>query len=395
LSAAGRRRGALAAALAATALVVLPATAPHRAHAAASPATVWLCRPGSAGDPCTASLRTTVISGSGGRTTRTATPAASSPYDCFYVYPTVSGESTSNADLRIQAAERSVAIAQASRFSTVCRVWAPMYRQVTLASLLSPTAEASALGVAYASLLAAWRDYIAHDNDGRPFVLIGHSQGAAMLIRLIASQVDGDAALRRRLVSAIVLGGNVTVPAGKAIGGSFRNIPACGSPAQVGCVIAYSSFPGVPPGASLFGRPGQGVSLLSGQGATKGMAVLCVNPARIGGGTAPLYPYFPTSYATGAVRQAVTTPWVEFPELYTASCRSSGGATWLQVTDVGRASDHRPRLTESDGPLWGFHVADVNVALGNLVADVAGEEAAYARASLSRSVRRAAQRLPR
>jgi len=28
-------------------------------------------------------------------------------------------------------------VAQASRFSTVCRVWAPMYRQETLAGLLS------------------------------------------------------------------------------------------------------------------------------------------------------------------------------------------------------------------------------------------------------------------
>ena len=46
--------------------------------------------------------------------------------------------------------------------------------------------------VAYASLLSAgWSDYLAHDNDGRPVIFIGHSQGAAMLIQLMLSgQID-------------------------------------------------------------------------------------------------------------------------------------------------------------------------------------------------------------
>ncbi|HTN79059.1 MAG TPA: DUF3089 domain-containing protein, partial [Acidimicrobiales bacterium] len=57
------------------------------------------------------------------------------PVDCFYVYPTVSTQAGPNADLTIEPAEKTVAEAQASRFSSVCNVWAPMYRQVTLSSL--------------------------------------------------------------------------------------------------------------------------------------------------------------------------------------------------------------------------------------------------------------------
>ena len=89
-------------------------------------------------------------------------------FDCFYVYPTVSTESD-NANLAIQPAEIAAAVAQASRFSQVCNVWAPMYRQATAAALTDGAAfKPSVIATAYNSLLSAWRDYLAHDNHGRP-----------------------------------------------------------------------------------------------------------------------------------------------------------------------------------------------------------------------------------
>lgn len=347
-----------------------------QAASSGTSATVWLCHPGQSGDPCASNLATTVVAANGARTSQNASDAANPRFDCFYVYPTVSSESSTNSDLAIQPAETEVAQAQASRFSQVCRVWAPMYRQETLSALLttSESAAVAAENVAYASLLSGWSDYLAHDNDGRPIIFIGHSQGAAMLIRLLESQVDQNATLRARMVSAIVLGGNVAVPSGRESGATFKNIPGCTSSGQTGCVIAYSSFPSQPPSDSLFGIPGQGVSLQSGQTATKGLQVLCVNPAALGGGTGALSPYFPSSALGG-----VSTPWVSFPSLYTASCAHSGNTTWLQINDIGSHSDKRPRVSEADGPLWGYHEYDVNIALGNLVADVAAEESAYLR----------------
>jgi hypothetical protein len=337
--------------------------------------TVWLCRPGLADDPCAADLDATSVAADGSTTPQPASPAPSPRFDCFYVYPTVSTETTDNADLRVQPVETAAAMAQVSRFSSVCRVWAPMYRQRTAASLAKglgtdPTGDA----VAYASVLSAWQDYLAHDNDGRPVIFIGHSQGAAMLIRLLRAQIDPDPVRRALLVSAIILGGNVQVPTGATVGGSFLHIPACTSVRQTRCVIAYSSFPGRPPKRSLFGRPGQGVSLQSGQTATTGMQVLCTNPADLAGGSGPLDPYFPRSASTAT---SITTPWVTYPGLYTAQCQSAGGATWLQVTAIGGPADHRPRVSETLGPLWGLHLDDVNLALGNLVSLVAQQEAAF------------------
>ncbi len=183
------------------------------------------------------------------------------------MYPTVTASgATSNTGTAVTPALEGAAVAQASRFSQVCNVWAPTYRQRTSASLAQGLGnDPAADQVSYESLLAGWKDYLAHDNDGRPIVFIGHSQGAANLIRLLRSQVDDDPALRDRMVSAIILGGNVQVPMGKTVGGTFAHIPACTRTSQTGCVIAYSSFSSAPPADSLFGRPGQGVSLQSGQ----------------------------------------------------------------------------------------------------------------------------------
>jgi len=388
----GRRCGILALASAALAVGMLcgpvsaVASAPGGGAAAraleAASTTVWLCKPGQSNDPCAYSPATTTVTAQGTTSVSTPSPSATAhEFDCFYVYPTVSTEPGPNADLAIQPAEVDAAVAQASQFSQVCNVWAPMYRQATEAALKSGAGfRPSVIATAYDSLLSAWKDYLAHDNDDRPIVFIGHSQGAAMLIKLLRSQVDTSPGLRKQMVSAIILGGNVQVPVGGDVGGSFQNIPTCRSATQTGCVIAYSSFGSPPPRNAVFGRPGQGVSLQSGQTTKKGQQVACVNPVTFSAQAGDLQPLFPR--VTSRVRHVkVTTPWVSFPSLYTAQCEQGGGASWLQVTPTSVPGDPRPTVSISPllGPAWGYHLADVNLALGNLLADVGHEEAAYHR----------------
>jgi hypothetical protein len=338
--------------------------------------TVWLCRPGLVDDPCTANLDSTAVTANGSSTVVPAAPSKASKFDCFYVYPTVSTQPSDNANLKVQPAEIAAAVEQASLFSQVCRVWAPMYRERTADSLAKGLGgDPAADQVAYESLLAGWKDYLAQGNDGRPMVFIGHSQGAAMLIKLLQSQVDPDPRLRQRMVVAIILGGNVQVPAGKTVGASFRHIPLCTSAGEPRCVIAYSTFGSTPPRTSNFGRPGQGVSLQSDQTNAKGQLVACVNPVNFSGAASALLPYFLSATAPVPV-VTVQTPWVSFPGLYTAQCETRDGATWLKVIGGAVAGDPRPRVTASLGPDWGYHTDDVNLALGDLVADVAQAEAA-------------------
>jgi Protein of unknown function (DUF3089) len=323
------------------------------------------------------------VSATGSKTSEPAKPVADPPIDCFYVYPTVSNQPTPNANLHIDPEETAVAVAQASRFSPVCRIYAPMYRQLTTSALadVGSSATATAAITAYAGVEAAWRDYLAHDNHGRGVVVIGHSQGAFLLTALLQREVDPVAAVRKKLVSAILLGGNVTVPKGKRVGGAFTNIPSCTSGNEVGCVVAYSSFDSVPPANSLFGRAGTGIDANFG-GATKpGTQVLCTNPAALSGSGDKLRPYFPAGafpgLSSGRAASKVSTAWVSFPGEYTATCRNTGGASWLQVTTT-HADDPRPVAQPSLGPTWGLHLVDVNIALGNLVALVAEQARAYA-----------------
>lgn len=355
----------------------MPGSASGHPNTNSSESTVWLCKPGEADDPCAGDLSVTSVSATRAISPEPKSPASESKFDCFYVYPTASPQKTPNANLTVQPEEVDAALSQAAQFSQVCNVWAPMYRQRTEADLLKglggdPTADQ----VAYDSLLAGWKDYLAHDNHGRPVIFIGHSQGAAMLIRLLHNVIDPSVRLRHLMVSAIILGGNVEVASGETRGGSFNHISTCTSATQVGCVIAYSSFGSEPPSDSLFGRPGQGVSLQSQQTTSQGQQVACVNPVNFSTGVAPLSPIFLTvSSPTPGVK--VTTPFVSFPGLYTAQCENQSGATWLQINVTKSVNDDRPIVSASLGPTWGLHLDDVNLALDNLVQDVSLKEKAY------------------
>ena len=187
--------------------------------------TVWLCRPGLSDNPCTSNLTTTVVRANGTTYVQRTHPAENPPIDCFYVYPTVSTQPTANANLHIDPQERAVAIAQASRFSQVCRVYAPMYPQLTL-SAISRGIRPQSAAIAYLGVLSAWNDYLAHYNRGRGVVLIGHSQGASLLIALIKREIDPSPTELQLLVSALLMGGNVTVPIGQNVGGDFAHISA-------------------------------------------------------------------------------------------------------------------------------------------------------------------------
>ena len=364
------KRAALAVCLAAFLAVCAPASAK----------TVWLCKPGLAENPCLAPLTTTVIEADGPPSVERVGRARRPAIDCFYVYPTVSGQPGLNADRTIEAEQRAVARQQASRFSQVCRPYAPVYRQLTLAAIQRTDVPASAARRAYLDVRNAWREYLRRHNRGRGVVLIGHSQGTYMLRDLVRREIDRHPKVRRRLVSALLIGGNVLVRRGRAPGGDFRNVPACRTNTQTGCVVAYSAFSEVPSPDARFGRatpsPGTG-----GNPATS--EVLCTNPAALRGGAASLQTVFRTEPFPGALgaligeRPDAPTPWAAVPNRFTARCRNEGGASWLHITHA--PGDARLTLSQTLGPAWGLHLYDINIALGDLVELVRRQAIAHRR----------------
>lgn len=342
----------------------------------------WLCRPGRQ-DACATDQTATVVQAGGATAIETFKADPDAPIDCFYVYPTVSSDPGGNSDMTPDLPEKAVVDQQLARFGQVCKLYAPSYRQATIAALRrvmtgQPSNADNAL--AYDDVRDAWNHYLAHDNQGRGVVLIGHSQGAIILQKLIAAEIDGKPA-QQRIVSALLLGANIPVDPAKD---SFGSLPLCRKAGQTGCVIAYVTFraDSPPSPASFFGKVAQ-----------PGQKAACVNPAALAGGRATLHGYFSDRTIMGtAMRPATTwtqgaapkTPFVALPGLVSAECVSNGAADYLAVTVHPDPAD--PRTDDIPGDLlamgvrvkdWGLHLVDVNLAMGDLVAVVEAQSKAY------------------
>jgi hypothetical protein len=364
------RRRLLAAGLAAACLA---AAAP-----AAQAKTVWLCNPHAASDPCRQSLTATALAPDfSARGTERARIDRRAPIDCFYVYPTVSDQPTPAATRVVDDRLRAIALYQASRFSQQCRVYAPVYRQITLAGLVNTGAVTPAMRErAYTDVRSAWRDYLKNDNRGRGVVFVSHSQGTFVLRRLLSEEVDGKP-VARRLVSALLIGGGVTVARGKDVGGDFDHIRACRSSSQTGCVVGYSTYGAEPPAGSIFGRVPE---------ADRGrLEVLCNNPASLRGGSRTLDSYVATTPFPGTIGALINgqlgqlpahvTPWLHQADSYRGRCDRSGGANVLRVTPLSGARE----LVPVPAATWGLHLADMNLAMGNLTDLVDSQSLAYLR----------------
>ena len=376
--------------IAAAALLAAPAAAqpPSEALAPApdyAKEANWLCLPGR-DDACSKPLPTTALNPNGYGSTGLVKPAANPPIDCFYVYPTVSRDPGDNSDLNPGLEEQGAAWVQFARYGTVCRTFAPIYRQATLTALRKAMAGAPiqrSFEPAYADVAAAWHYYLAHYNQGRPFVLIGHSQGSFMLERLIASEVENSPAASRML-SAVIAGFNVEVPEGKVVGGTFKKTPLCSRVGETGCVLAWTSFraSSPPPEQSIFGRA-----------ATPGMTVGCTNPARLGSdGPAPLDSYWFTLPSLSSTQVETKwssegpapTPFLRTEGLASGACVHHGNVGYFAITVNADPKDKRTDDIPGDVvalgqrlPGWGMHLADMNLPMGDVIRLIEAQRDAY------------------
>ncbi|HYD98832.1 MAG TPA: DUF3089 domain-containing protein, partial [Alphaproteobacteria bacterium] len=290
----------------------------------------WLCRPGRA-DACDIDTSATIVNADGSLRREAWPRNPKAEVDCFYVYPTVAADTTPNSDMIPGAEERYVVQRQLARFGKACRVFAPLYRQITipaLRSLMSGQQVAVDRELAYRDVKDAWNHYLKHDNGGRGVILYGHSQGSGVLKRLIAEEIDGKPT-QKQIISAMLIGSNILVPKGKDVGGDFKAMPLCRSRQQTGCIITYVSFreSAPPPANSRFGRT-----------EAAGMEVACTNPAALGGGSAVMSPVFGTTrvHPTAAPpppwvtpAKPIETPYVRVPGLVSARCVSDSHGGYL------------------------------------------------------------------
>ncbi|MCC5885528.1 MAG: DUF3089 domain-containing protein [Gammaproteobacteria bacterium] len=344
----------------------------------------WLCLPGR-DDACAVDLSTTVIHADGRSEVERFRADPDAPIDCFYVYPTVSNDPMPNSDMDAGDEELAVIRAQFARFGSVCRTYAPLYRQVTLTALRSLIAGepmASDRALAYQDVVDAWNHYLTHYNEGRGVVLIGHSQGAGMLTALLRNEISMKPSARQ-IVSALIIGSTFPVPVDEPA----TEFPLCQSADQTGCVISFVSFRDElpPPDQSRFGRVEE-----------PGMKAACVNPAELNG-SRTLNAYLATG-ATGIAAgnegaapswlssgAAIDTPFVQVPGLLGAECVRDRNFHYLSVRTLGDPTGPRSDRIGGDvvGPGgviaadWGLHLIDMHLAMGDLITIVARQSEAW------------------
>jgi hypothetical protein len=203
---------------------------------------------------------------------------AEAEVDVFYIHPTTyRGRENWNQDLTDTATNTwtdiSVIARQAAAFNGCCRVYAPRYRQAATAALYAKDDSgdlARALG--YEDVKAAFLYYLDHYNDGRPFILAGHSQGTFYIQRLLEEVIDASP-IRPQMVAAYGIG--IGFPMG-AFGRQYKTITPCAKPDDTGCVVSWNTF----------GRGGAGAAAAERNAARyearfktrEGSQTLCINP---------------------------------------------------------------------------------------------------------------------
>lgn len=343
--------------LAATLLAAL-ASLPALALDYAKPQS-WLCRPDANG-PCDTDLSVTRFSQA--KIEPVPPPPASSPaIDCFYVYPTVSTQTTGNADGRMTDDEVYVVQQQFARMAGVCRRFAPLYRQATLAAIFGKAKRDPTM--AYDDVKAAWAHYLASDNQGRGVILFGHSQGSRHLMQLLSEEIVGKP-VAGQVVAAWLIGFPVPVAAQPGAKAPPMLAP-CRTATDTGCLVAYTTFAKDRPPADdnrFAGRPAEG------------LRNACVNPAALLGETQveAIFPSTPRAAGSSSVtaNMAPVRPATASYALsgqIEAQCIETDKTNWLAVSSA------TPRIAEgfhridAGLPGWGLHLVDVNVAMGTLV----------------------------
>ena len=329
----------------------------------------WLCKPGMVDNQCFVnSLDSTKVLPDTSTEIETHTGSEEHDYDCFYVYPTVDlfGPIGNHTDFSDISLELDPLRSHVARFNYSCRIFAPLYRQITLGTFGTPEAD-QYLEIAYRDVEAAWQEYMDNHNEGRNFVIMGHSQGTYMTTRLVQERIDPSPELRARLIAALLIGGRVLVPEGEAVGGSFQNIPLCTSAEETGCVIAFRTY-------------AEGYAPTNHSNATneEGMDQACTNPAALGGGEA----YFSRAYFLNVPNQALfrvspnpgySTPFSLYEDFYAGECiKDADNASYLEIRIRPGPGDLRTNRIRFSHPalapsFLGTHILDWSFPLGDLI----------------------------
>ena len=134
--------------------------------------------------------------------------------DLFYVLPTIYSDKNNaymrwHDDKRLQKKALMIATQHTDIFSGYSRVFAPYYRQGEFRRVIKeinmPLEKQTFIRTGIEDVRNAFRYYMKHLNNGRPFILLGFSQGSVALLEVMKTEF-ADRNINAKLVAAYLIG---------------------------------------------------------------------------------------------------------------------------------------------------------------------------------------------
>ena len=255
-----------------------------------------------------------------------------------------------------QARARLFIRGMASPFAAAREIWIPRYRQAAFGAFLTDAPEAAqAIDAAYADVAQAFDYFLAGVPKDSPIVLVGHSQGALHLLRLLRQKIAGTP-LQSRIAAAYPIGWPISLEHDlPALG-----LPACATAGQPQCIVSWSSF----------AEPADASSIRKGYAITTGFdgrprgdtPILCTNPLTgMLGGAAPASANLGT-----LVPDKTLTSGTIMPGLVPARCEDG-------LLLIGPPPELGPYVLPGNN----YHLYDILLFWANLRADAAARLAAW------------------
>jgi pimeloyl-ACP methyl ester carboxylesterase len=286
------------------------------------------------------------------------------PADVFYIHGTGYTNNTSwIAPLTFGTATEDNAkfslANEASIFNGCCNIYAPHYREASIFAYIGMSASErdSLLDTVFIDIATAFDYFITHHNQGRPIVIVGHSQGTHLAMRLL-QKIDRDPRIAKQIVTAYLIGSGPVSLTNQYVN-SLLHFSVCKSATDIHCLVHWDTY-GENGSSKIFASPEQSI---------------CINPLswqeheiRIPAeqhlGAAPISgTYTITMNSQDASRQvAFTRPAALMPEYTWAQCRNG----FLYVADQsGTDYEKLGKLPDKS-----YHGIDLPLFYGNIRANV-------------------------
>jgi Protein of unknown function (DUF3089) len=274
--------------------------------------------------------------------------------DVFYVSPTTyfkkSHWNSPLSDQESLAAQRAMVRHHATAFNGVARIYAPQYRQATFGSFFTDKPDgAQALKFAYGDVEKAFAAFQATRDQRRPYILLGHSQGALHLLYLLKNKIAARPE-QAQMIAAYVVGWPISIEADLAPMG----LSLCQTPNSTGCVVAWQSY-GAQSNLIKAAKEQDNVPTTSGL-PRRGTRNACVNPLGFWANEKPIDASLHQGALAFVANNRVLAKLV--PELSGAVCAPEG---FLRLTP-SPGDPWRERLMPNEN----YHTYDINLFWANI-----------------------------